>query len=125
MVLNMSFVPFRTSQFIVGLNKYLEAVNNKFSVGMRFKMRFEGEDSPERRYPSKQLLWSECHLHCKIGIYYCVVILVRFSGTIVGVGDVSQGWSNSQWRSLKVELYSKKLLSEFFNCIVLYCILNI
>ena len=39
----------RTSQFIIGLNKYLEAVNNKFSVGMRFKMRFEGEDSPERR----------------------------------------------------------------------------
>ncbi|TKY64095.1 Auxin response factor 7 [Spatholobus suberectus] len=65
----------RTSQFIVGLNKYLEAVNNKFSVGMRFKMRFEGDDSPER----------------------------RFSGTIVGVGDVSPGWSNSQWRSLKVQ----------------------
>ncbi|KAK7389793.1 hypothetical protein VNO78_25087 [Psophocarpus tetragonolobus] len=65
----------RTSQFIVGLNKYLEAVNNKFSLGMRFKMRFEGDDSPER----------------------------RFSGTIVGVGDVSAGWSNSQWRSLKVQ----------------------
>ncbi|XP_057454839.1 auxin response factor 18-like isoform X2 [Lotus japonicus] len=65
----------RTSQFIVGLNKYLEALKNNFSVGMRFKMRFEGEDSPER----------------------------RFSGTIVGVGDVSQGWLNSQWRSLKVQ----------------------
>ncbi|XP_027334324.1 auxin response factor 18-like isoform X2 [Abrus precatorius] len=65
----------RTSQFIVGLNRYLEAVNNKFSVGMRFKMRFEGDDSPER----------------------------RFSGTIVGVGDASPGWSNSQWRSLKVQ----------------------
>ncbi|XP_047160481.1 auxin response factor 18-like [Vigna umbellata] len=64
----------RTSQFIIGLNKYLEAVN-KFSVGMRFKMRFEVEDSPER----------------------------RFSGTIVGVGDVSPGWRNSQWRSLKVQ----------------------
>ncbi|KAE9598042.1 putative transcription factor ARF family [Lupinus albus] len=65
----------RTSQFIIGLNKYLEAVNNKFSVGKRFKMRFEVEDSPER----------------------------RFSGTIVGVGDVSPAWSNSQWRSLKVQ----------------------
>ncbi|TKY61245.1 Auxin response factor 18 [Spatholobus suberectus] len=65
----------RTSQFIIGLNKYLEAVSNKFSVGMRFKMRFEVEDSPER----------------------------RFSGTIVGVGDVSPGWPNSQWRSLKVQ----------------------
>ncbi|CAI8607687.1 unnamed protein product [Vicia faba] len=66
----------RTSQFIVGLNKYLEAVNNsKFTVGMRFKMRFEGEDTPER----------------------------RFSGTIVGVGDFSAGWLNSHWRSLKVQ----------------------
>ncbi|PRQ58506.1 putative transcription factor ARF family [Rosa chinensis] len=65
----------RTSQFIVGLNKYLEAINNKFSVGMRFKMRFEGEDSPER----------------------------RFTGTIVGVGDLSPHWSESKWRSLKVQ----------------------
>ncbi|RDX99358.1 Auxin response factor 18, partial [Mucuna pruriens] len=65
----------RTSQFIIGLNKYLEAVNNKFSVGKRLKMRFEVEDSPER----------------------------RFSGTIVGVGDVSPGWPNSPWRSLKVQ----------------------
>ncbi|PQP99709.1 auxin response factor 9 [Prunus yedoensis var. nudiflora] len=64
----------RTSQFIIGLNKYLEAVNNKFSVGMRFKMRFEGEDAPER----------------------------RFSGTIVGLEDISSHWSHSKWRSLKV-----------------------
>ena len=40
----------RTNQYIIGLNKYLEAVKNGFSVGMRFKMRFEGEDTPERRY---------------------------------------------------------------------------
>jgi auxin response factor len=40
---------FRTRQFIISVNKFLEAVNNAFSVGMRFKMRFEGEDSPERR----------------------------------------------------------------------------
>ncbi|GMY09012.1 auxin response factor 18 [Fagus crenata] len=65
----------RTSQFIIGVNKYLEAVNNRFSVGMRFKMRFEGEDSPER----------------------------RFTGTIVGVGDISSEWSDSKWRSLKIQ----------------------
>ncbi|BBH03487.1 auxin response factor 9 [Prunus dulcis] len=64
----------RTSQFIIGVNKYLEAVNNKFSVGMRFKMRFEGEDAPER----------------------------RFSGTIIGLEDISSHWSHSKWRSLKV-----------------------
>ncbi|KAI3987974.1 hypothetical protein MKX01_021088 [Papaver californicum] len=65
----------RTSQFIVSLNNYLEAVNNKFPVGMRFKMRFEGEDSPER----------------------------RFTGTIIGVGKISPQWEDSKWRSLKVQ----------------------
>lgn len=65
----------RSSQFIVGVNKYLEAVNHGFSIGMRFNMRFEGEDSPER----------------------------RFTGTIVGVEDVSPQWSGSRWRSLKVQ----------------------
>ncbi|XP_073301801.1 auxin response factor 9-like [Primulina huaijiensis] len=65
----------RTSQFIIGLKKYLEAVNHEFGVGMRFKMRFEGEDSPER----------------------------RFSGTIVGVEDKSSSWEDSKWRSLKVQ----------------------
>ncbi|CAN0840923.1 Auxin response factor 9 [Linum grandiflorum] len=65
----------RTSQFIIGLNRYLEAVGNKFAVGKRFKMRFEGEDSPER----------------------------RFSGTIVGVDDFSPYWMESKWRCLKVQ----------------------
>ncbi|KAL3499006.1 hypothetical protein ACH5RR_041738 [Cinchona calisaya] len=65
----------RTSQFIIGLNKYLESINIGFGVGMRFKMRFEGEDSPER----------------------------RFTGTIVGVEDNSPQWKDSKWRSLKVQ----------------------
>lgn len=65
----------RTSQFIIPVNKYLEAVNHGFTVGMRFKMRFEGEDSPER----------------------------RFTGTIVGTGDISPQWKDSKWRSLRVQ----------------------
>ncbi|KAK6781768.1 hypothetical protein RDI58_019564 [Solanum bulbocastanum] len=65
----------RTSQFIVGLNKYLEAVNHRYSVGMRFKMNFEGEEIPEK----------------------------RFTGTIVGVEDSSSQWKDSKWRSLKVQ----------------------
>ncbi|KAL1831700.1 hypothetical protein ACET3Z_001351 [Daucus carota] len=64
------------SEFIVSLNKYLEAQSQKLSVGMRFKMRFEGEEAPER----------------------------RFSGTIVGVGDgTTSRWRDSEWRSLKVQ----------------------
>nr|QCI44197.1 ARF9 [Lilium hybrid cultivar] len=65
----------RASQFIVGVNKYLEAINNEFKIGMRFKMKFEGEDVPEK----------------------------RFNGTVVGVGDLSANWSRSEWRSLKVK----------------------
>nr|XP_043626664.1 auxin response factor 18-like [Erigeron canadensis] len=65
----------RTSQFIIGLNKYIESIKNGFTVGMRFNMRFEGEDSPER----------------------------RFTGTIIGVEDLSHQWKSSKWRSLKVQ----------------------
>uniref|UniRef100_A0A7N0SWU0 Auxin response factor n=1 Tax=Kalanchoe fedtschenkoi TaxID=63787 RepID=A0A7N0SWU0_KALFE len=64
------------SEFIVSVNKYLESRNHKLSVGMRFKMRFEGEEVPER----------------------------RFSGTIVGVEEnTAFGWADSEWRSLKVQ----------------------
>ncbi|MQL96966.1 hypothetical protein Taro_029645 [Colocasia esculenta] len=64
------------SEFIISLNKYLEAKNHKLSVGMRFKMLFEGEEAPER----------------------------RFSGTIIGVKEsVSSHWAGSEWRSLKVQ----------------------
>ncbi|EXB83883.1 Auxin response factor 18 [Morus notabilis] len=69
------YKPRTNHQFLVGVNKYIEAVSHNFSVGMRFKMRFEGEDSPER----------------------------RFTGTIVGVGDSSSQWKDSKWRSLKVQ----------------------
>ncbi|XP_043713919.1 auxin response factor 7-like [Telopea speciosissima] len=58
------------SEFIISVNKYLEAQNHKLSVGMRFKMRFEGEEAPERRY----------------------------SGTIVGVGEAAASqWADSEW----------------------------
>lgn len=68
----------RTSQseFIIPYDKYMEAVNSNLSVGMRFKMRFEGEEAPER----------------------------RFTGTIIGIGDVDPSrWPSSKWRSLKVQ----------------------
>ncbi|KAL9246641.1 hypothetical protein vseg_020151 [Gypsophila vaccaria] len=65
----------RMSQFIISLNKFLESDDHGFTVGMRFKMRFEGEDTPER----------------------------RFTGTIVGVDDLSPQWKDSRWRSLKVQ----------------------
>ncbi|KAH7651677.1 auxin response factor protein [Dioscorea alata] len=65
----------RTSQFIVSVNKYYKAVNDGLKIGMRFKMKFEGDDVPEK----------------------------SFAGTIVGIGDISPHWGGSKWRSLKVQ----------------------
>uniref|UniRef100_M8CTG9 Auxin response factor n=1 Tax=Aegilops tauschii TaxID=37682 RepID=M8CTG9_AEGTA len=71
----------RTSQseFVVSVNKYLEAKKQNISVGMRFKMKFEGDEALER----------------------------RFSGTIIGIGSTptvsTSLWADSDWKSLKVQ----------------------
>ncbi|XP_060205381.1 auxin response factor 2A [Lycium barbarum] len=67
----------RTSpaEFIVPYDQYMESVKNNYSIGMRFKMRFEGEEAPEQ----------------------------RFTGTIVGIEDADpKRWLESKWRCLKV-----------------------
>ncbi|XP_042456753.1 auxin response factor 9-like [Zingiber officinale] len=65
----------RMCQYIINVNKYLESLKVGYMVGTRFKMRFEGEDVPEK----------------------------RFLGTIVGIEDLSSQWKDSKWRSLKVQ----------------------
>ncbi|KAI3824219.1 hypothetical protein L1987_05669 [Smallanthus sonchifolius] len=64
------------SEFVIPLSKYVKAVyNTRVSVGMRFRMLFETEESSVRRY----------------------------MGTITGVGDLDPArWPNSHWRSVKV-----------------------
>ncbi|KAL3368974.1 hypothetical protein AABB24_009669 [Solanum stoloniferum] len=44
----------RTSpaEFIVPYDQYMDSLKNNCSIGMRFKMRFEGEEAPEQRYIS-------------------------------------------------------------------------
>ncbi|XP_047156366.1 auxin response factor 2A-like isoform X1 [Vigna umbellata] len=67
----------RTSpaEFIVPYDQYMESLKNSYSIGMRFKMRFEGEEAPEQ----------------------------RFTGTIVGIEDSDpKRWRESKWRCLKV-----------------------
>jgi len=63
----------------VSVNKYLQAKKQNISVGMRFKMKFEGDEALER----------------------------RFSGTIVGIGSTqtmsTSPWADSDWKSLKVQ----------------------
>ncbi|KAJ7286633.1 hypothetical protein O6H91_Y021700 [Diphasiastrum complanatum] len=64
------------SEFVIPLVKYNKAVyHTQVSVGMRFRMELETEDSSTRRY----------------------------MGTITGIGDLDPvRWPNSHWRSLKV-----------------------
>ncbi|GAB4845791.1 Auxin response factor 2A [Ancistrocladus abbreviatus] len=67
----------RTSpaEFIVPFDQYVESMKKNYSIGMRFKMRFEGEEAPEQ----------------------------RFTGTIVGIEDADpKRWRDSKWRCLKV-----------------------
>ncbi|KAJ4879995.1 Auxin response factor 6 [Raphanus sativus] len=64
------------SEFVIPLAKYVKAVyHTRVSVGMRFRMLFETEESSVRRY----------------------------MGTITGICDLNPArWSNSHWRSVKV-----------------------
>ncbi|CAA0813430.1 Auxin response factor 8 [Striga hermonthica] len=64
------------SEFVIPLSKYAKAVyHTRVSVGMRFRMLFETEESSVRRY----------------------------MGTITGIGDLDPvRWQNSHWRSVKV-----------------------
>ncbi|XP_024023701.1 auxin response factor 4 [Morus notabilis] len=63
------------SEFIVPFEEYKESVKNEYPTGMRFKMRFEGEEAPEQ----------------------------RFSGTVIGTEDLDpMRWPGSKWRCLKV-----------------------
>lgn len=67
----------RTSpaEFLIPLDKYIESAKIDCSIGMRFRMTFEGEEAPEQ----------------------------RFSGTVIGSEDVdSLRWPGSKWRCLKV-----------------------
>ncbi|KAE9601359.1 putative transcription factor ARF family [Lupinus albus] len=67
----------RTSpaEFIVPYDQYMNSLKINYNIGMRFKMRFEGEEAPEQ----------------------------RFTGTIVGIEDADpKKWPDSKWRSLKV-----------------------
>ncbi|KAL6861185.1 hypothetical protein ACP4OV_016885 [Aristida adscensionis] len=63
------------SEFVIPLAKYNKALYTQVSLGMRFRMLFETEDSGVRRY----------------------------MGTITGIGDLDPvRWKNSHWRNLQV-----------------------
>lgn len=63
------------SEFVIPLAKYNKAMYAQVSLGMRFRMMFETEESGVRRY----------------------------MGTITGISDLDPvRWKSSQWRNLQV-----------------------
>ncbi|KAF3776580.1 Auxin response factor 4 [Nymphaea thermarum] len=63
------------AEFVIPYQKYVKSLNRPVSIGMRFKMRFEMEDSAEK----------------------------RCNGVISGMGDLDPlKWPNSKWRCLMV-----------------------
>ncbi|XP_027919610.1 auxin response factor 3-like isoform X2 [Vigna unguiculata] len=64
-----------SSEFIIPVKKFLRSLDYSYSIGTRFRMRFETEDAAER----------------------------RFTGLIVGITDVDPvRWPGSKWRCLMV-----------------------
>ncbi|XP_012569005.1 auxin response factor 3 isoform X3 [Cicer arietinum] len=64
-----------SSEFIIPVNKFMKSLDCSYSVGMRFRMRFETEDAAER----------------------------RFTGLIAGISDVDPvRWPGSKWKCLLV-----------------------
>ncbi|CAM0953902.1 unnamed protein product [Alopecurus aequalis] len=62
------------SEFIVPYWKFAKSFSQPFSMGLRFKMRYESEDAAERRY----------------------------TGIITGTGDADPMWRGSKWKCLLV-----------------------
>ncbi|KAK8675481.1 hypothetical protein V6N13_033547 [Hibiscus sabdariffa] len=64
-----------SSEFVISVHKFFKSLDHSFSIGRRFKMRFEAEDAAERR-----------HL-----------------GVVTGISDMDPvRWPGSKWRCLLV-----------------------
>lgn len=63
------------AEFVIPYQKYIKSITSPICIGTRFRMKFEMEDSPER----------------------------RCSGVVIGIGDLDpHRWPNSKWRCLMV-----------------------
>ncbi|KAJ0083531.1 hypothetical protein Patl1_30735 [Pistacia atlantica] len=63
------------AEFVIPYQKYMKSIANPICIGTRFKMRFEVDESPER----------------------------RCNGVMTGMGDLDPyRWPNSKWRCLMV-----------------------
>lgn len=92
------------SEFVIPLGKYIKAVyHTRVSVGMRFRMLFETEESSVRRYGSISRHSMLLKMSISIIFTHKVHCFSRYMGTITAIVDLdSVRWPNSHWRSVKV-----------------------
>ncbi|PPD75966.1 hypothetical protein GOBAR_DD27116 [Gossypium barbadense] len=89
------------SEFVITLSKYVKAVyHTRVSVGMRFRMLFETEESSVRM----RLLSLGFFLLLQHLWFFKMPFAVDcYMGTITGISDLDPvRWPNSHWRSVKV-----------------------
>ncbi|XP_059429841.1 auxin response factor 4 isoform X2 [Corylus avellana] len=73
------------AEFVISYQKYVKSITNPVTIGTRFKMRFEMDDSPER----------------------------RCSGVVTGISDLDPyRWPNSKWRCLMVRWDDEDIASD-------------
>lgn len=117
------------AEFVVPYQKYVKSITNPVAIGTRFKMRFEMEDSPERRYCTS-LLYRIAKTNCNEVVFIITQShhSYRCSGVVTGICDLDPyRWPNSKWRCLMVWFFLKinfGLYSlYFFLNLHLYCFL--
>ncbi|KAK9124310.1 hypothetical protein Sjap_013912 [Stephania japonica] len=72
------------AEFVIPYQKYVKCISHPITIGMRFKMRLEKDDTADR----------------------------RCSGVITGIGDLDpHKWRDSKWRYLKVR-WDEELVSD-------------
>jgi auxin response factor len=90
-----------SSEFIIPIHKFLKSLDYSYSVGMRFRMRFESEDAAERRFVHDSVFCIQITLFKRILIMF--LLLCRFTGLIIGITDVDPvRWPGSKWKCLVV-----------------------
>lgn len=90
------------SEFIIPYGKYAESMRNTYSIGMRFRMRFEGEEASEQRFELIHSLLFDPFL-CIVLSLLRQIPWTRFTGTVIRISDVDPSrWPGSRWRCLKV-----------------------
>lgn len=93
------------ADFVIPYQKYVKIIMNPICIGTRFKMRFEMDDSPERRYCMSPL-------HSMTIIIFLLVMI--YSHTVVPFLILKVQWC-SDWNHWLGSLSMAKLKMEMLN----------